>query len=523
MNTQVSPQSNNLRFASIGIVGLLWLILVHEAFYSAAVIWIGNEIFNHCLLVIPASAYLIWEKRKEIHWHKAHISNWAVLFLFGQLLLFLLGVAGDIQLFQHAAVFSMLPTLLWFFLGDKIAWQLKFPLAFIVFAIPVGEQLVPLLQEITADISVYMLQISGIPLFRSGLFIEIPQGKFLVAEACSGISFLIASVVIGNLYAYMNLKTMRRRVFFVLLSVLVPIIANAVRVYGIILVGYWSDMKHAVGADHLIYGWFFFAIVIVMLLAIGEWVRAREKRALAKSANSAGDDDDSGQGGESEASAVHKAQNEQVSAHDNKVDSNAHVTVLSACIGILLLFSNWQAYRMTHLAPAEQAYPPFAIELPVAQAPLGQLKWEPSFNRTTQEYLQAHVLNGQVFDAYYAYFDGSDGELISSLHRLYLQDRWTLKQRERLQIQGKPVIKDVVAASSGSTRHVYYFYLVDGRWLVSQPQAKLQQILQTLQGERSQGAIVAVSVMQNPDRETSSDEVLAFIHDYALRFTSPKQ
>jgi len=52
---------------------------------------------------------------------------------------------------------------------------------------------------------------------------------------------------------------------------------------------------------------------------------------------------------------------------------------------------------------------------------------------------------------------------------------------------------------------------------------KVQQILQTLQGERSQGAIVAVSVMQNPDTETNSDDVLAFIHDYAISFTTPQK
>ena len=505
--SNVTPVNLNRSFIiSLGIISALWLLLVHEAFYSAAVIWVGNEIFNHCLLVIPASLYLIWEKRKAIAWHEAKSSYLAAICLFGQLLLFLLGVAGDIQLFQHAAVFSMLPTLAWFFLGDKIAWQLQFPLLFILFAIPVGEQLVPWLQEVTADMSVYMLQLTGIPLFRSGLFIEIPQGKFLVAEACSGISFLIASVVIGNLYAYMNLKTTWRRVMFVLLSVAVPILANAVRVYGLILVGYYSDMQHAVGADHLIYGWFFFAIVIVMLLAVGELVRSRERKALAKLDVASVSDTPT---------VTDEAVNKSESAATSNLNLNFTLTIT---LSVLLVLSMWQAYRMTHLQPVPNAYPAFVIDLPEATPSGRQLPWIPSFNNASAEYQQAHSLNGQDFEVYYAYFDGSDGELISGLHRLYSQDRWTLKQREQVMVQGKPMTKDLVASSIGTTRHMYYFYLVDGKWLVSPNKAKLQQVLQTLQGVQSQGAIVAVSVAQSADEVVDTTQILEFVSASVLSF-----
>ncbi|MEI8648950.1 exosortase [Paraglaciecola sp. Hal342] len=150
-----------------------------------------------------------------------------------------------------------------------------FPLFFIVFCIPVGEELIPTLQAITADMSVMMLQWVNVPIYRSGLYIEIPEGRFLVAEACSGISFFIASIVIGSLYAYMNMQSRIRRVSFVCISILFPIIANAIRVFGIILTGHLTNMEHAVGADHLIYGWVFFSLVIVCLIGLGELIREK--------------------------------------------------------------------------------------------------------------------------------------------------------------------------------------------------------------------------------------------------------
>ena len=280
----VEDKAKTLYFTMFCVVAV-WFVLVYKALFSAITIWSINDIYNHCFIVIPASIFLIYEKRYSVDWQAANTSYLAAIAFVLQLLLYTLGTAADIQLFQHAAIFAMIPTLFWMFYGDRIAWQFKFPLVFILFAIPVGEELIPLLQQITANMSVVLLEWSGIPLFRSGLFIEIPQGKFLVAEACSGVSFLIASIVLGNLYAYMNLVSMKRRLAFVALSICFPILANAIRVYGIILTGYLTDMEHAVGADHLVYGWFFFALVLVCLFLLGELIKKHVLRRLAKDSN----------------------------------------------------------------------------------------------------------------------------------------------------------------------------------------------------------------------------------------------
>ena len=112
------------------IAFIAWLALVYSSLWSAIEIWVGNEIYNHCLIVIPASVYLIYEKREKLDWSQAQMSWLAVLAFMCQLLFYVLGAAADIQLFQHFAIFSMLPTLVWIFIGNKLAWNLKFPLAF---------------------------------------------------------------------------------------------------------------------------------------------------------------------------------------------------------------------------------------------------------------------------------------------------------------------------------------------------------------------------------------------------------
>lgn len=470
-----------------------WLALVYASLWSAIEIWIGNEIYNHCLIVIPASIYLIYEKRLTLDWSQAKMSWLAVFIFVSQLILFVLGAAADIQLFQHIAIFSMLPTLVWIFIGNKLAWILKFPLVFVLFSVPVGEELIPFLQEITADMSVYMLEMTGIPLFRSGLFIEIPQGKFLVAEACSGVSFLIASIVLGNLYAYMNLVSWQRRLFFVCLSIVFPILANSIRVYGIIYVGYSTNMEHAVGADHLIYGWFFFAFVLVCLFLLGEMIRRNESKNLKKLV----------------------AEN---SISDLNTDPNLKkqekMTVFKPIALVVLLLSlvlsHVQTYRMsTGIKPAADS---ISIDLGDFEEVnhLHRLQWIPRYIGYSYQklyHLQADSFN---FDLYYAQFDGSDGELVSSLNRLYEQDRWTLVKRNKLKLNKISVQQEFITSSVGVEKTILYWYVVGDEIMSSYKDVKIAQLIQKLKGNEVSSAIIAVAVDIDPNEPQSIDRLEQF-------------
>ena len=50
---------------------------------------------------------------------------------------------------------------------------------------------------------------------------------------------------------------------------MVPIVANWLRAYMIVMIGHLSDNKFAVGVDHLIYGWLFFGVVILLMYGVG--------------------------------------------------------------------------------------------------------------------------------------------------------------------------------------------------------------------------------------------------------------
>lgn len=445
---------------SLCLVLLGWAFFSFAGISSAVGIWSVSEIFQHCFLVIPGAIYLIWQERSVLQQLPIRPAWQALPLVCGQLALYVVGVAGDIQLFMHGAAFSLLPTLIWLVIGNRAAFHIIFPLMFMLFAIPIGEELVPWLQATTADIAVYLLQLTGVPLFRIGLYIEVPGGKFLVAEACSGISFFIASVVIGNLYAYMNLFSWRRRVGFVMLSIMYPIVANAIRVYGIILTGYLSDMEHAVGADHLVYGWLFFAMVIVSLILLGELFRR----------------------GESKVNDTDKAHS---TAHSTSTSPQYWVVIL-----VLVLLGAaqwWQAQVQNRIeAPWSYSNTPVTEVMSVGdnaqwRASLPSTPWVPQFHHAAAEQLSTHQYLDQVYQSFQVSFDGKHGELVSFQNKLYLQERWTLVERNQFMLSdGSEVLADHISSPRGEEQVIYYAYWFDGQWYSSKTQVKLMQTFAAL-------------------------------------------
>ena len=121
----------------------------------------------------------------------------------------------------------------------------------------------------TLDLTMFFLGLAGVPAVSDGFIIEVPHATFFVAEACAGLRFLIASIAFGTLYACLIYRTAGRRTLFIIASIIIPIIANGLRAFGIVWLGYALSSAQAAAADHLIYGWIFFSFVILLLILAG--------------------------------------------------------------------------------------------------------------------------------------------------------------------------------------------------------------------------------------------------------------
>ena len=250
------------------VIGL-WLLAFAGDLMSMEAIWRRSDTFAHGYFIFPIVCWLLWRDRQQLKQININ-TTWQPLILFVPILIVsLFAFAADIAVIAQLSAIAALIILLWTVFGTQLVTSAKFPLAYLFLMVPMGENLIPWLQDVTADITVFLLGINGIPVFRDGLYLQTPTGLFEVAVACSGIRYLIASFAVGTLFAYLSFRSLKKQVLFSIFALVLPIIANGIRAYGIVAIAHYSDMKYATGADHLVYGWVFFGFVIMLMFWVG--------------------------------------------------------------------------------------------------------------------------------------------------------------------------------------------------------------------------------------------------------------
>lgn len=249
---------------------LAWILFLYRDTGIAMVtIWARSETFTHGFLVPPIVLWLVWRQRRAIAAQTPQTSIWATVLIAIAAFVWLMGYLVAVNAVTQLAFVALLVVSVPAVLGWPITRLIVFPLGFLFFAVPIGEFLMPQLMEWTADFTVVALRLSAIPVYREGLQFVIPSGSWSVVEACSGVRYLIASLTVGTLFAYLNYQSTKRRILFVIVSIIVPVFANWMRAYMIVMLGHLSGNKLAAGVDHLIYGWLFFGIVIMLMFIIG--------------------------------------------------------------------------------------------------------------------------------------------------------------------------------------------------------------------------------------------------------------
>ncbi|MXP09227.1 exosortase A [Pseudoblastomonas halimionae] len=230
--------------------------------------WWNASTYNHVLFVPFIAGWLVSLRLPQLR--KLVPRAWwpGMILVVGAAMVWLLGAFSGLNLARQLGAVALLPASAVALLGPRVALGALFPLAYLMFLVPFGDELVPALQMITAKISIALVHASGVPAVIDGVFIETPVGLFEVAEACSGVKFLVAMVAFSAFVANLFLKSWRRRVVFVAFAIVTSIVANGIRAWGTIYIAQSQGLEFAAGFDHIVYGWVFFAVVLALVLGI---------------------------------------------------------------------------------------------------------------------------------------------------------------------------------------------------------------------------------------------------------------
>jgi exosortase A len=258
----------------LAVGAILAVLAIHwPTVESIVAIWSRSETFAHGFLIVPIVLVLIWQRRRALAALTPSPDWLGLALLAGAGAVWLVAYAGEVLVVKQLALVATIWAIVIAILGREVGRAIMFPLGFLVLGVPMGEALIPPLMSWTADFTVTALQLSGIPVFREGMFFSIPSGNWSIVEGCSGVRYLIASFTVGVLFAYLSYRRPWKRLLFAALSIIVPIIANGFRAYLIVMIAHLSDNKLAHGIDHFIYGWVFFGLVMLLLFWIGSFWR----------------------------------------------------------------------------------------------------------------------------------------------------------------------------------------------------------------------------------------------------------
>ena len=463
---------------------IIWFLLYYSTLWSMAEIWWRSETFAHGMLIFPISLYLIWLKRKDFFHIQKQANVFFLLCLLGLVFIWGLAKSVDVQVVQQFAVVLMLPFIIGSLFGFKLLKHYIFPLSYLLFAVPFGEFLIPKLQEYTAIMTVFGLEVTGVPVYSEGMFISIPEGDFEVAVACSGVRYLIASLALGTLYAYLTYTKFYKQVIFVIASIIVPIIANGIRAYGIVMIAHLSDMKYATGTDHLIYGWFFFGVVIFILFFIGSFWQDKPLENL------------------SDNPADH-------ALNDSQYSFKLALPIMSLFLGPLMIV--WMSY--------EPVLSDTAITAPQVSAPWKDnhqkpTTWQPSFVNADSEVSTIYSTDQTDKNVYYYssnyQYETQDKELISSVNQVFSTERWILVSKQVITIENTKIDERVVR-NNASKLLIWSWYEVFDLKLVHPIAIKVAQALGKLSGMSRGGQFKAIALPFHEDAELAKKQLNAFL------------
>ncbi len=467
------------------LVAGLYVVGFHDSLWRMVRIWLRSDTYSHGLLIPVIVVWLVLERRGELR-RLAPQPCWAGVFLvMGLILAWWLARVVRVQSAEHLLLVLLVPASVLALVGPVPTRRLAFPLAFLLFAVPIGDFLVPPLMDYTARFAVWALGLSGVPVYKEGPLISVPNGQFLVEQACSGIRYLIASIAVGTLFGYLVLHRWRTRLLFMALAALLPILANGVRAYGIILLAYLSDMRLAVGVDHILYGWLFFGLVVLLLFALGFQLRRLE------------------QGGRTPARGAPVTTGSPTGAAGNR-----HPLTVAAVLGMGYLAAGMVPGVLaggTMHCPVRglqvRLVPPLS---PVAEA--GD-HWRPRFPDADRRRLDHYRLGGRPVDLFVAFFRFSGrGDLLSSMNRLAHRP-WALvasRSRSLPVASGLPgrVRELDLADPDGHRRLVWTWHLVGNHTTIGWWQTAVAEVLARLRGRDCGAATLALSTPYalDPDR-----------------------
>lgn len=451
---------------------------------SLSRIWVQMLDYHHGFLVVAVTLGWLFARRELINASAIHAETKALVLLAVAVLAWIVAYRANSELMQQLLVPLMLQLAVLASLGRRVARLTLAPLAYLYFAIPVWEHLLPLLQWMTTQVSESVLQMMGVATQVDGHSVTIPEGTFNIVEGCSGKRYMVIGLAFATMAGVTHDVRGRGTVILLATATLAALVTNWLRVVVVIYAGHVSNMQnYLVAREHLSFGYALFIPLMAVIVLVARRLRHEGATAAAR-----------------------------VEAREGTMRSGAMVWTATAALLLTPLLV--ASIRQPLAAPV--ALLPLPVLTGTWQGPLPpSSRWQAQFVGAVGERRAAYTsAQGRIEVYYNVYGAQSPQHELVQFSNSIVPPQWTIISRSRLPGRGPEL---TIATDLDGTRWIVAQDLRVGAVTTSSP--ALAQILYGFQATWRpvpSGAVVLAAVCE-PDCEQARANLMEFRREHAGR------
>lgn len=290
-NHDLNPQF----WLQAGLLSVIFVLLFAPALPSLYNDWFEFKQFSHGLLVPFISAYLVWQRKRELARIPIRSSSWALIAVLPALLLALMGKAIGDAFSERLGMVLCLNGLVWLLLGWQFYKRVSFAFIYLFLMIPlpylVVKEVAYQLRIVDAVLAAPVLRLLGVPVYRENYYLHLPEITLEVADLCSGINSIFSLFALGGAYVYFTPMRARLKLFAVLSTFPFAVVINLLRIILTAALSYHVSLSVLNMLIHELTGTITFFIALTLFILLCEYLQRRfatvivdpSQAALAKS------------------------------------------------------------------------------------------------------------------------------------------------------------------------------------------------------------------------------------------------
>ncbi len=464
-------------------------------------VWGSNDTYSFGFIIPLISLYILWERREKIVNSRVEPSiTLGIPILFLALFTFRLGEISGVVLLRDVSFLIGIIGLVYYLFGNDVFRNAWFPITYLIFMIPIWDLLFGALhfpfQMFSANMGVKLLQLFGIPSYRSGIFIELPNITLQVAEVCSGVNYLLSIIALGIPLSYLYISKTIKRIAVISAAVLISIISNGIRIALIGVLAYqgYRELHGPFGMFRAV----FISTLGYIILFILVWVLADKKDKNR----------------ETKRETIKAEKKHLMKKHKNNKLKFLHTIIIST------IFITIGGFPYNHKANAVPLKSDFKF-FPYKVGKWTGMNVEPDFDvfqrlgaddQLSRRYKSE---SGHTVNLYIGYFEFQEQrkELINNQMMYFFKNN----SNEIIHLgKSKSISINTFLLDEGDNRKlVYYWFDINGRIVNDKYLVKLYSAWDGIFHNRTNGSIVLITTdfLYESSKKSSSQVVVDFINE----------